>query len=184
MTNDWSLALPMPDESADTDAVSRLVTGYGALLFRVAHSVLRNSAEAEDVVQDTFVRVLQRRQQLPEVREMRLWLVRITWNLALDRQRRIRPEQMDELFAERLTSTEAATEKMFCDAQQVRRVLQAVDRLPVLERKVLLLTGVHELRTEEVASLCKKSESAVRALLFRARARLRERLQRMDRSVP
>jgi hypothetical protein len=52
------------------------------LLFRVAHSVLRSREEAEDVVQDVFVRVLKHRRSLTAVRDMRVWLVRVAWNLA------------------------------------------------------------------------------------------------------
>ena len=74
----------------------------------VAHSVLRNQAEAEDVVQDTFVRVIEHRHKLPAIRDLRVWLVRITWNLALDRCRRIRPEQMDDLFSASLVSARPA----------------------------------------------------------------------------
>src|SRR3979490_1258512 len=79
-----------------------LVRTYTPLLFRVAHSVLRSRAEAEDVVQDVFVRVLEHRRSLTTVRDMRVWLVRVAWNLAIDRRRRIRPEQFDEGFAEGL----------------------------------------------------------------------------------
>src|SRR5580658_8896904 len=81
-----------------------LVDTYSALLFRVANSVLRSRTEAEDVVQDVFIRVLEHRLTLATVRDMRVWLIRIAWNLALDRKRRKRPEQLDESFAKSLAS--------------------------------------------------------------------------------
>ena len=81
-----------------------LVSAHSSLLFRVANSILRSPAEAEDVVQDVFVRVVERRESLDEVREMRVWLVRIAWNLALSRRRRMPAEQFDEGFAERLAA--------------------------------------------------------------------------------
>src|ERR1700749_4836041 len=81
--------------------VRALVSEYSGLLYRVALSVLRNAVEAEDVVQDAFVRVLQQK-SLRDVREMRPWLVKIVWNLALDRRRRLPVEQMDEEFASSL----------------------------------------------------------------------------------
>ncbi len=177
MIEEWSLALPMPEERAEVVDIAALVEAYASLLFRVAHSVLRNAAEAEDTVQDTFVRVMQQRRRLPEVRDMRVWLVRITWNLAQDRRRRIRPGQMDGLFVEQLVGPGPSAEQALSESEQMRRVLLAIDALPKLERQVLLLATVEELGTGEIASICGRSESAVRALLFRARTRLRERLE-------
>ena len=155
-----------------------LVETYSALLFRVAHSVLRSRAEAEDIVQDVFVRVLEHRQALPAVRDMRVWLIRIGWNLAIDRKRRIRPEQMDESFAQSIAAGTVPADKALEEARRMRSVLRELERLPKGERHVLLLSAIEELETAEMAAVLGRSESAVRALLFRARARLRERLEK------
>ena len=172
-----SLALfSMEDARSEID-LAGLVGTYSALLFRVAHSVLRSRTEAEDVVQDVFVRVLEHRRSLLEVRDMRVWLIRIAWNLALDRRRRIRPEQMDERFANGLVARSMPADKAMDEAQRVRSVLREMERLPKGERHVLLLSAIEELGTAEMAAVLGRSESAVRALLFRARARLRERLE-------
>lgn len=172
----YSLALPSTEETASELDLAALVKTYSALLFRVAHSVLRSRHEAEDVVQDVFLRVLEHRRTLPQVREMRVWLVRIAWNLALDRCRRIRPEQMDAAFAQTLVATSTPADQVLNEVQQMSQVLRELERLPKAERSVLLLSAVEELGTAEMAKVLKKSESAVRALLFRARTRLRERL--------
>src|SRR4051794_31167601 len=81
---------------APTDAsemISALVEEFSGTLYRVAYSVSRNAAEAEDAVQETFLRVLRHQDQLGEIRDLRVWLVRITWNVVLDKKRRskIRP---------------------------------------------------------------------------------------------
>lgn len=174
----YSLALPSTEEAASEVDLAGLVETHSALLFRLAHSVLRSRSEAEDVVQDVFVRVLEHRRSLPEVRDLRVWLVRITWNLALDRRRRIRPDQMDAAFAETLVATSTPADKALNEAQQMSNVLRELERLPKAECHVLLLSAVEELDTAEMAAVLKRSESAVRALLFRARTRLRERLSK------
>lgn len=156
--------------------VEALVATYSSLLFRVAHAVLRNPAEAEDAVQDAFLRVLAHQARLPEVNDMRVWLVRITWRLALDRRRRITPGQMDELFVQSLVSNALPADRAVEQSRELHRVLREMDRLPGGERDVLLLCGLEEMKTAEVAAVLNKSESAVRALLFRARTRLRQRL--------
>ena len=109
---------------------------------------------------------------------MRVWLVRIAWNLALDRKRRIRPEQMDEVFARSLVASDTPADRALGEAQGLQAVLTEMERLPKVKRHVLLLSAADEMSTAEIAAVLGKSESAVRALLFRARTRLRERLAR------
>jgi RNA polymerase sigma-70 factor (ECF subfamily) len=172
-----SLALSSMEGVRPEIDLAALVETYSPLLFRVAHSVLRSRAEAEDVVQDVFVRVLEHRKSLTAVRDMRVWLVRVSWNLAIDRRRRIRPEQFDEGFAESLVARNLPADEALNEAQRLRAVVRELERLPKAERDVLLLSVVEELGTSQMAEVLGRSESAVRALLFRARTRLRERLE-------
>ncbi len=187
-TEGWGLALPVDEEDEAQPAAERagadragsevasLVEMYGRLLFRVAFSVVRSPAEAEEVVQDVFLRVLERRGRLAEVREMRVWLVRIAWNLAIDRRRRVRPAQMDAAFVDGLMARGVSAEQAVGERERMEAVLREMDRLPRREREVLVLAAIEELGAAEMAAVLGRSESAVRALLFRARARLRERL--------
>lgn len=160
--------------------VGTLVETYSALLYRVANSILRSPSDAEDVVQEVFVRVLEHRAKLPQVRDLRVWLVRIAWNLALDRRRRIRPDQMDALFAESLVASGKPADEAVDDAHRLYQVLAEIERLPKAERHALLLASVEDFEISEIAALVGRSESATRALLFRARARLRQRMEKGD----
>ena len=152
-----------------------LVATFGSLLFRVAHSILRQRHEAEDVVQDTFVRVLEHRTSLADIRDPRVWLVRICWNLALDRRRRNRPDQIDAVFAETLVGTDVPADRALGEAQRLSALMAAIDRLPKPEKQALLLSAVEELSMTEIAAVIGKSESATRALIYRARTRLKQR---------
>jgi RNA polymerase sigma-70 factor (ECF subfamily) len=178
LSEGYSLDLLSAQTAGSEIDLAALVEAYSALLFRVAHSVLRNKAEAEDVVQDAFVRVLEHRRTLPGVRDMRVWLVRVAWNLSLDRRRRIRPEQMDEIFAASLVAHHMPADVALNEAQRMKAVFREIERLPKAERQVLLLSALEELDTAEMAQVVSRSESAVRALLFRARSRLRTRLEK------
>jgi RNA polymerase sigma-70 factor, ECF subfamily len=174
----YSLALSTVAGSRSEINPAVLVETYSTLLFRVAHSILRSQAEAEDVVQDVFVRVLEHRGSLSAVRDMRVWLIRIAWNLAIDRRRRINPDQMDESFARALVAKSLPADEAIDEARRMQLVLRELERLPKGERHVMLLSVVEELGTAELAEVLGRSESAVRALLFRARTRLRERLEK------
>jgi RNA polymerase sigma-70 factor (ECF subfamily) len=157
---------------AEDDALAALVDQYAGALYRVAYSVLRNPADAEDAVQETFLRVLRHRHSLGEVRDHRVWLIRIVWNIVLDRKRRAktRPEtdDVDEL-ARVLPSTGLSAEEIAAAAQHHARVLGCVDRLPQKERQVLLLSAFEELTSVEIATVLDITESSVRSRLFRAR---------------
>ncbi|MGB7265566.1 MAG: sigma-70 family RNA polymerase sigma factor [Terracidiphilus sp.] len=157
---------------AEDAALAALVDQYAGALYRVAYSVLRNPADAEDAVQETFLRVLRHRHSLGEVRDHRVWLIRIVWNIVLDRKRRAktRPEtdDVDEL-ARVLPSTGLSAEEIASAAQHHARVLACVDRLPQKERQVLLLSAFEELTSVEIATALDITESSVRSRLFRAR---------------
>ena len=177
---DWNVAFVSEEAVTETD-LTALVQTYSGLLFRVAHSILRNRAESEDVVQDAFLRVLEHEKKLPGIRDLRVWLVRITWNLAIDRRRRIRPDQLDEPFAASLVAHSIPADQALSDARQIAATLREIERLPAPERHALLLSAIDELTIPEISTILHRSESAVRALLFRARNRLRERLDPPDR---
>ena len=153
-------------------AVAAMVSQYSGTLYRVAYSVLRNAADAEDAVQETFMRVLRHRETLDEVRDQRVWLIRIVWNIVLDRKRRMktRPETDDVAeLARVLPAAGLSAEDRAAAAQHHARVLSCVEQLPVKERQVLMLSAFEELTSVEIALVLGITESSVRSRLFRAR---------------
>ena len=157
---------------ADEEALAALVSQYAGTLYRVAYSVLRNPSDAEDAVQEAFLRVLRHRDTLAEVRDQRVWLIRIVWNIVLDRKRRskTRPETDDvSELARVLPASGLSAEERTAAAQHHAHVLGCVEQLPAKERQVLMLSAFEELNSVEIASVLGISESSVRSRLFRAR---------------
>jgi RNA polymerase sigma-70 factor, ECF subfamily len=157
---------------AEEAALAALVDQYAGALYRVAFSVLRNPADAEDAVQETYLRVLRHRDTLDEVRDHRVWLIRIVWNIVLDRKRRAktRPETDDVAeLARVLPSNALSAEAMAAAAQHHAQVLACVEQLPPKEREVLQLSAFDELSSVEIAAVLDITESSVRSRLFRAR---------------
>jgi RNA polymerase sigma-70 factor, ECF subfamily len=166
------LARRRAEDDALAALLSSLVDQYSGALYRVAFSVLRNPADAEDAVQEAFLRVLRHRDTLGEVRDHRVWLIRIVWNIVLDRKRRAktRPETDDVAdLARVLPSNGLSAEELAAAAQHHAHVLACVDQLPEKEREVLVLSAFEELTSVEIATVLDITESSVRSRLFRAR---------------
>lgn len=179
----------MADETSQKiheEAVAALVGQYATTLYRVAYSVLRNAEDAEDAVQETFLRVLRHQDTLGDVRDRRVWLIRIVWNIVLDRKRRAktRPETDDVAEFERvLPAAGLSAEERAAAAQHHAHVLGLVETLPAKEREALMLSAFEELSSVEIAGVLGITESSVRSRLFRARNLMAELLgkTRLDR---
>ena len=164
-----------------SETITALVAQYSATLYRVAYSVMRNAAEAEDAVQEAFLRVLKHREKLDEIHDLRVWLIRITWNVVLDKKRRskTRPENDDIAdYVRVLPSSDRGADESLISSQEHARILMFIDRLPHKEREALLLSAVQELSTVQIATVLGTTESSVRSRIFRARRELSALLEK------
>ncbi|MGA9585940.1 MAG: RNA polymerase sigma factor [Terracidiphilus sp.] len=167
-------------QRAQEEALEALVDQYATTLYRVAFSVLRNQSDAEDAVQEAFLRVLRHRETFGEIRDHRVWLIRIVWNIVLDRKRRAktRPETDDIAELARVLPASGLTaEQRAAAAQHHARVMDCIEKLPAREREVMVLSAFEELSSVEIAAVLDVTESSVRSRLFRARNLLAELLQ-------
>ncbi|KGF81307.1 RNA polymerase sigma factor [Massilia sp. JS1662] len=175
--------------AGDRDAFTDLMRRYNRRLYRVARSVLRDDAEAEDALQDAY---LQAYRALPAFRgesALGTWLTRIVVNAALMRQRKTgRLAEVIELGAEfgaddaalpRDRLDEPAQPELAALRAQTRRLIETgIDKLPAAFRTVFVLRAVEELTVEETAATLDIPAATVRTRYFRARAMLREALAR------
>jgi RNA polymerase sigma-70 factor (ECF subfamily) len=178
--------------AGDRDAFSLLMRRYNRRLYRVARSVLRDDAEAEDALQDAY---LQAYRALPGFRgdaALGTWLTRIVVNAALMRQRKTgRLAEVIELGADYGADdapvphggddrhADAAQPELAALRAQTRRLIETgIDKLPTAFRTVFVLRAVEELTVEETAATLDIPEATVRTRYFRARAMLREALAR------
>ncbi|GAA1167224.1 RNA polymerase sigma-70 factor [Ornithinimicrobium humiphilum] len=145
------------------------------LLFTVAYEMLGSAADAEDVVQETWVRW--REVDRAEVRDPRAYLVRITTRLALNQLRtlaRRRESYVGPWLPEPLVTTpDVAEDAELADAVSLA-MLFVLDRLAPVERAVFVLREVFGLEYAEIAAAVDRSPEAVRQVLIRARRRLQE----------
>ena len=180
---------------SDDDVVSRVRAGetglyemlmrrYNQRLFRVIRSVVTNNDEAEDVLQEAWVRAYEHLDQFAGRASFSTWVTRIAFHEALARTRKNRrwtplenPEGEIMAEAERRQTT-AETPEMQAERSQLGRMLQAaVDALPETYRSVFVLREVEQLSTTETAECLELSEEAVKTRLHRSRALLRRDLE-------
>lgn len=178
----------------DAEVVARVLGGelqifevlmrrYNQRLFRAARSILKTDAEAEDVVQDAYVRAYQHLNQFEGRASFATWLTRIAVNEALARKRKqqqlVQMESMDtagEAAMNAFTSTAPNPEEETM-ARSVTALLEtAVDSLPEAYRSVFMLREIEGLNTNEAAACLGLSEEAVKVRLHRGRAMLREEI--------
>ena len=154
-------------EAAVTDSLS--------LVFRVAYGVLRDRPEAEDVAQEAFTKAFRNYRQLRDRSALRAWLVRITWRLAINRQRSNRRRAARELAAQRL-ATLAVSPDSPEQEERAARLWAAIDALPPKLRIVTVLAAIEGHDIREVAALLRLPAGTVKSRLFLARNRLKELL--------
>src|SRR5437867_382058 len=121
---------------------ARLVES-STLAFRIAFSVLRHRQDAEEVAQEAFVKAYRRFSQLRDRDRFRAWLVRMTWRLAIDRQRSDRRREARE-HGEGSTPVAAATPDDSEARERAGHLWTAIDALPELLRVVVILAGIEE----------------------------------------
>jgi RNA polymerase sigma-70 factor (ECF subfamily) len=176
--------------SGSETAIRAIVQIHNQKLFRVARAILRNDAEAEDVVQATYVRAFTSLSGFRNESELATWLTRIALNEALGRLRRARKtttlEELDmpargqdAQLIQFPSSIQAADPEAEAARNQARRILErAVDGLPLTFRSVFILRDVQGMNIEETASLLDLKPETVKTRLFRARKLMRAAIER------
>jgi RNA polymerase sigma-70 factor (ECF subfamily) len=154
----------------------RLLDECGPLAYRVARSVLRNDADAQDIAQEALLRAYRRFHRLRDSTRFRGWLVRIAFRLALDRVRAAKRREVREtLWAQPAPSP--SVEDLAASNEFQARLERAIDELPGKFRLVLLLTAMRGQSMEEVASTLGLPLGTVKSRLFFARKKLAEKLR-------
>jgi len=164
----------MKTAAADLESVVR---EHARFVFKVAYSMLRNVQDAEDAVQETFLRV-HRSGELPNVREVKAWLARIAFRVALDGIHRRPKAEVEELSQDGFQgqAAEPGAERQLILKEQAVILHRLIVTLPEELRHPLVLSTVEEMSSVEIGKVLGIPEATVRTRLFRARQMLKEKL--------
>lgn len=174
--------------AGDPAAIRYIIQVHNRRLYRTARAVLRDDLEAEDVVQEAYVRAFSALESFRGESGLGTWLTRIAVNEALGRRRRRRkkvaleslddPQERDRMHVIPFPQMNPDVDPERTAARrEIRRLLeQAIDGLPEPFRIVLILRDVEEMSVEETAQQLRINPATVRTRLHRARAQLRKSL--------
>ncbi len=174
----------------DRGAFTAMMRRHNRLLYRTARAILRDDADAEDALQEAYLKAYSKIATFSGESRLSTWLVRIVVNEALGRLRQRKRDQTVVPFApihDRPSESEEdrmpgrpedTPENMAFRAQMRKLIERRVDELPVAFRTVFILREVEELTVEETALALQIPSGTVRTRLFRARSLLRESLTR------
>jgi RNA polymerase sigma-70 factor (ECF subfamily) len=177
----------LPSHAVARRDFERLMRQYNQRLFRVARSIVRDDADAEDALQDAYVQAFRKLDGFRGDAELSTWLTRIVINQALMRVRRRGRDRNVVSFTQRdpaaqeleVVDTHAESPSDAALRGEVRQVLERrIDELPEAFRTVFVMREVEEMTAREAADALGIPEATVRTRLFRARALLREALDR------
>lgn len=164
----------------DLDALAELVTRYQHRLYRYLLRIVRQPAEAEDLFQQTWLRVAGQIARFDPRRNFEAWLFTLARNLAIDHLRRVRPESLEEHEEKHSWATPAslrASERPALDVviarERTQQLAEAMDALPMMYREVLALRFEEEMKLEEIAEVLNAPLSTVKSRLRRGLENLR-----------
>jgi RNA polymerase sigma-70 factor (ECF subfamily) len=174
-------ALARESTRGDEAEFTALVQRQSRFVYRVAYAVLVNSHDAEDAVQETFLK-LYRNGGWRDMQNERAFIARTAWRVAVDRlPRASQPAPSPELFdsADAMPSLEPGPEREAISADQHALIHALIDKLPEELRVPLVLSSFDELNSREIGVVLGVPEGTVRTRLQRARLMLREKLTKV-----
>lgn len=190
----FSLSITMPTEAQelarglrrhDPDLLDQLIEQYHYRLFRYLLSLTGNREAAEDLFQETWIRVLERGHQYNQKWKFGTWLFTIARNLFVDAMRRKNPaasrdvEELDEASGFALTAASDTPSPLDLQSQREEsdRVVRALDRLSASYREVLVLRFQEDLSLEEIAAVVAAPIPTVKSRLYRGMEALKDQLE-------
>ena len=177
---EWADLLRREAANETEAAFALLVERQSRFVFRVAYAVLRNAEDAEDVVQETFLKLFRTR-AWTQMQDERRFLARMTWRLAVGR---VRPKAfIHESERNEMISDESSPETAAILTERRRTIHRLIDALPEKLRRPLALSSIEEMTAPEIAAVMNLPEGTVRRRLMEARGLVKHKLSRLEGST-
>lgn len=164
----------------DADSFKRLFLPLHPKLFRIAYALVESKADAEDILQDAYCKLWNRRDELAGIQSPEAFCVTLVKNLCLDFLRSAHANRHDKEITEAITlSTDSSPEKELETQDKIRQVRRLINKLPQNQRQVLKLRGINDCSLDEIEQITGLSAVNIRVLLSRARKIIREQFEKL-----
>nr|WP_275444859.1 RNA polymerase sigma factor SigW [Paenibacillus sp. ACRRX] len=179
--------LAMLARKGDTSAFAEIVELYKDKIFHLAYRMLSNRHEAEDVVQDTFLRVYRNLDRYDENQKFSTWIYRIGTNLCIDRLRKRKPsysldaEMNDQEGVDgysMIPSDDRTPETYLLVSETQRMIHEAIDSLPAKYKSVMVLRYLQDMSLQEISDVLNMPVTTIKTRVHRGREFLRKKLER------
>ena len=160
----------------DPELLDLLIEQYQYRLFRYVLYLTGSREAAEDIFQETWIRVLDRGAQYDGKAKFETWLFAIARHLVIDLQRRKKPQALDSLSGPEMTAAGPSALDQFSVREREAQLHESLERLPAAYREVLLLRFQEDLTLEEIAGVLDAPLSTVKSRLYRGLEALRREL--------
>lgn len=148
------------------------------IIFRTALRIVLNREEAEDIVQDTLLKLWQKREELEEVKNLEAFALSSARNLAIDRKERMenRNVSLDDEVHDRPDEGATGGDSLIMQQETHHLVADIINALPEKQRTIVHLRDIEGKSYKEIANLLSITESDVKVSLFRARNEMKEKI--------
>jgi RNA polymerase sigma-70 factor (ECF subfamily) len=147
-------------------------------LYRIAFALTRNTQDAEDILQDAYCKLWDRRDTLKEIENQEAFCVTLVRNLCFDFLRLAARKRSQEEDSEIAVLNHGSPESTLIEQDEMRVINQIISRLPESQRQVIQLRSIDDCSAEEVEHITGLSAVNVRVLLSRARKTIREQFEK------
>lgn len=142
-------------------------------LYRLALRITLDSAEAEDIVQDTMIRVWNKRDEWAQFNSIEAFCLTVARNLAIDRSQKSEAQNIDLTTETQEMSDGSTPERQLERSEQMDLVRKLINELPEKQRTIIQLRDIEEKSYKEIADVMQLTEDQVKVTLFRARQRIK-----------
>lgn len=142
-------------------------------LYRLALRITLDSAEAEDIVQDTMIRVWNKRDEWAQFNSIEAFCLTVARNLAIDRSQKSEAQNIELTNETQEMSDGSTPERQLERSEQMDLVRKLINELPEKQRTIIQLRDIEEKSYKEIADVMQLTEDQVKVTLFRARQRIK-----------
>lgn len=163
----------------DDESFKKLFLPFHPKLYRIAYTLVENKADAEDLLQEAYCKLWNKRQELADIRNPEAFSITLVKNLCLDFLRSPQRQQQEEIGKADALEIESSPEKELEMQDKIGLIRRLINQLPTHQKQVIKLREINECTLDEIEQITGLAAGNIRVLLSRARKTIREKFEKL-----